>query len=300
MIGNYLLSGRFQAIAVTTFSALISLLMPPLAFLISGSVVALITLRKGATVALQILMASLLVLVAFALIAKLPIELVFAYALVIWLPVWSAAMLLRYCERQGLLLLAAGLLATALIVAIYLIIGDVSAWWQQWLTIMLEKTVPPEETDQYKEVLAPAVGMVNAMMIAGFMLNVLMSVLCGRWWQSRLFNPGAFQKEFYALNLPSQMLPVSALIVLLVIVLAEPWQDLFRDIMVVLMFMYLIQGISSVHRNVDKLKLSTAWIVSMYCLLLLLPQMALFIACLGMTDVYVGWRRGKIGSKNEL
>ncbi len=300
MIGNYLLSGRFQAIAVTTFSALISLLMPPLAFLISGSVVALITLRKGATVALQILMASLLVLVAFALIAKLPIELVFAYALVIWLPVWSAAMLLRYCERQGLLLLAAGLLATALIVAIYLIIGDVSAWWQQWLTIMLEKTVPPEEIDQYKEVLAPAVGMVNAMMIAGFMLNVLMSVLCGRWWQSRLFNPGAFQKEFYALNLPSQMLPVSALIVLLVIVLAEPWQHLFRDIMVVLMFMYLIQGISSVHRNVDKLKLSTAWIVSMYCLLLLLPQMALFIACLGMTGVYVGWRRGKIGSKNEL
>ena len=70
--------------------------------------------------------------------------------------------------------------------------------------------------------------------------------------------------------------------------------------MVVLMFMYLIQGISSVHRNVDKLKLSTAWVVSMYCLLMLLPQMALFIACLGMTDVYVGWRRGKIGSKNEL
>ena len=300
MIGNYLLSGRFQAIAATTFSALISLLLPPLAFLISGSVVALITLRKGATDALQILLASLLVLVTFALLAKLPIELVFAYALVIWLPVWSAAMVLRYCERQGLLLLAAGLLATALIVALYLIIGDVSGWWEQWLAIMLEKTLPPEEIDQYKEVLAPAVGMVNAMMIAGFMLNVVMSVLCGRWWQSRLFNPGAFQKEFYALNLPSQILPVSGLIVLLVIVLAEPWQDLFRDIMVVLMFMYLIQGISSVHRNVDKLKLSTAWIVSMYCLLLLLPQMALFIACLGMTDVYVGWRRGKIGSKNEL
>ena len=300
MIGNYLLSGRFQAIAATSFSALISLLLPPLAFLISGSVVALITLRKGATDALQILMASLLVLVAFALLAKLPIELVFAYALVIWIPVWSAAMVLRFCERQGLLLLAVGLLATALIVAIYLILGDVSGWWQQWLTIMLEKTVSPEEIDQYKEVLAPAVGMVNAMMIAGFMLNVVMSVLCGRWWQSRLFNPGAFQKEFYALTLPSQILPVSALIVLLVMVLAEPWQDLFRDIMVVLMFMYLIQGISSVHRNVDKLKLSTAWIVSMYCLLILLPQMALFIACLGMTDVYVGWRRGKIGSKNEL
>ncbi len=300
MIGNYILSGRFQAIAATTFSALISLLLPPLAFLISGSVVALITLRKGASVALQILMASLLVLVAFSLLANLPIELVFAYALVIWLPVWSAAMVLRLCERQGLLLLAAGLLAMALIVAIYLIIGDVSGWWQQWLAIMLEKTVPPEDIEQYKEALAPAVGMVNAMMVAGFMLNVIMSVLCGRWWQSRLFNPGAFQKEFYALSLPPQILPVSALIVLLVLSLADPWQDLFRDIMVVLMFMYLIQGISSVHQYVDKLKLSTAWIVSMYCLLMLLPQMALFIASLGMIDVYVSWHRGKIGSKNKL
>jgi Predicted membrane protein (DUF2232) len=299
MIGNYLLSGRLQAIAATTFSALISLLLPPLAFLISGSVVALITLRKGATEALQILMVSLLVLVAFSLLANLPIQLVFAYALVIWLPVWSAAMVLRFCEQQGLLLLATGLLATALIVAIYLIIGDVSAWWQQWLTIMLEKTVPPEDIGQYKEVLEPAVGMINAMMIAGFMLNIVMSVLCGRWWQSRLFNRGAFQKEFYALRLPSEILPVSALIVLLVLTLAEPWQDLFRDIMVVLMFMYLIQGISSVHRNVDKFKLSMAWLISMYCLLLLLPQMALFIACLGMTDIYVGWRKDRRPPEGE-
>ena len=165
--------------------------------------------------------------------------------------------------------------------------------------ILLEKAVPPENIEQYQEVLAPAAGMINGMMIAGFMLNIVMSVLCGRWWQSRLFNPGAFQKEFYALRLPSEILPVSALIVLLVLTLAEPWQDLFRDIMFVLMFMYLIQGISSVHRNVDKFKLSIGWLISMYCLLLLLPQMALFIACLGMTDIYVGWRKDRRPPEGE-
>jgi len=299
MIGNYLLSGRFQAIAATTFSALISLFVPPLAFLISGSVIALITLRKGAAIALQTLIASLLLLLAFSLLANLPLELCFAYALVIWIPVWFASAALRFFERQGLLLLVAGLFAMTLIIAIYLIIGDVSAWWQQWLTLMLEKAVPPENIEQYQEVLAPAAGMINGMMIAGFMLNIVMSVLCGRWWQSRLFNPGAFQKEFYALRLPSEILPVSALIVLLVLTLAEPWQDLFRDIMFVLMFMYLIQGISSVHRNVDKFKLSIGWLISMYCLLLLLPQMALFIACLGMTDIYVGWRKDRRPPEGE-
>jgi Predicted membrane protein (DUF2232) len=284
---------------MTTLSALISLLMPPFAYLISGSVIALVTLRKGGAIGLQTLIASLLVLQVFSVVAGLPLQLSLAYALVIWLPVWFSSTALRQSERQGILIITVGLLAASLIVAIYIIIGDVSSWWQQWLDVMLEKALPPERIGQYKEVLEPAAAMVNAMMIAGLMLNVVMSVLCARWWQSRLFNPGVFQKEFYALRLPSAILPVSAMIVLLVFTLAEPWRGMFRDIMVILMFMYLIQGISSVHRNVDKLNLSTAWIVSMYCLLLLLPQMGLFIACLGMTDVYVDWRRKKIGSENE-
>lgn len=299
MIGNYILSGRFQAIAATTLSALISLLMPPFAYLISGSVIALITLRKGGAIGLQTLIASLLVLQVFSVVVGLPLQLSLAYALVIWLPVWFSSTALRLSERQGLLLLTVGLLAVSLIVAAYIIIGDVATWWQQWLDVMLEKAVPPERIDQYKEVLEPAAAMVNAMMVAGLMLNIVMSVLCARWWQSRLFNPGVFQKEFYALRLPPAILPASAMIVLLVFTLGEPWRDMFRDIMVILMFMYLIQGISSVHRNVDKLKLSTAWIVSMYCLLILVPQMGLLIACLGMTDVYVVWRRKKYGSENE-
>ena len=299
MIGNYILSGRFQAIAATTLSALVSLLIPPFAYLISGSVIALVTLRKGPAVALQTLIASLLALQVFSVVVDLPLQLSLVYALVIWLPVWFSSTVLRLCEKQGLLILAVGLLATSLIVAIYITIGDVAGMWQQWLGVMLEKTVPAESLDQYKEILEPAASMVNAMMLAGLMLNILMSVLCARWWQSRLFNPGAFQKEFYALRLPSAILPVSAMIVLLVLTLTEPWRDMFRDIMVILMFMYLIQGISSVHRNVDMLKLSTAWIVSMYCLLVLMPQMGLFIACLGMTDVYVDWRRKRRGPENE-
>ncbi len=245
---------------------------------------------------MQTLLASLLVLVGFSVLANLPLQLGFAYAVVIWLPVWSAATVLRLFEQQGLLLLIVGLMAAVLIAVMYMIIGDVSVWWQQWLMLMIEKTMPPENIEQYKAVLNPAASMLNAMMMAGLLLNIVSSVLFARWWQSRLFNPGAFRQEFYALCLPSMILPASAVMTLLVFTLAEPWRDLFRDIMVVLMFMYLIQGISAVHRNVDKYKLSTAWIASMYCLLILMPQMALFIACLGMTDVYLSWRKMKIDS----
>ncbi len=273
--------------------------MPPFAYVISGSVVALITLRKGAVTGLQTMIVSLLLLELFSFVAGLSLQLSLAYAGIIWLPVWLASSVLRLTEHQGLMLAATGLMTMALIIAVYMIVGDVPEWWKQWLDLMLEKAVPANQIDQYREVLTPAVSMLNAMMAAGLTLNIFMSVLFARWWQSTIFNPGAFQKEFYALSLPSIALVFSAVVMVLVFILAEPWRNMFRDILVVMMFLYLIQGISSVHRSVAKYKLSAAWLVSMYCLLLLLPQMGLFIACLGMTDTYFQWRRKKTGLENE-
>ena len=238
-------------------------------------------------------------LLVFSVASDLPLELSLAYALVILLPVWFASTSLRLTELQGVLLLTTGLLAISLIIATYIVIDDVASWWQEWLDIMLEKAVPPEQALHYREVLEPASGLINAMMVAGLMLNIVLSVMCARWWQSKLFNPGAFRKEFYALRLPVFILPVSGIMVVLVFTLSDSLHGMFRDILILLMFMYLIQGISSVHRNVDKYKLSTAWLVSMYILLFVLPQMGLFIACLGVTDVYLCWRKGKTGAGIE-
>ena len=273
--------------------------MSPFAYLISGSVVALITLRKGTAFGLQTIIGSLLVLLFLSLLAGLPASLSLAYALVIWLPVWLSSTSLRLSEMQGLLLLTVGMLVISLILATYIVVDDVTGWWQEWLDIMLEKLVPPDQLVRYQEALKPASDLINAMMAVGLMLNILMSVLCGRWWQSRLFNQGAFRKEFYALRLPAVILLVSAFVVVLMFVVTEQWQGMLRDILIVMIFMYLIQGISSVHRSVDKYKLSTGWLVAMYVLLILLPHMGLFIACLGMTDVYMSWRRKNNGAGIE-
>jgi len=179
-----------------------------------------------------------------------------------------------------------------------LTVDDVVLWWRQWLDVMIEQAVAPEKSVQYREILEPAAVLFNAMMIAGLMLNLVFSVMLARWWQSRIYNPGVFRQEFHALRLPSAMLLPSVLLVALMFVVTEPWQGMFRDILIVFMLMYLFQGVSVVHRYVDKLKLSMAWLVSMYCLLIVLPHMVLFIACLGITDVVVVWRR-KNSSKNE-
>jgi hypothetical protein len=51
-----------------------------------------------------------------------------------------------------------------------------------------------------------------------------------------------------------------------------------------------IQGIASVHRIVFIRALSKNWLILMYSFLMFLPQMALFLVCIGMVDAL---NRGK-------
>ena len=54
-IGNYILRGRLQAIGVISFLTIFSLLFPALAYLMSGVPVALVTLRKGGQIGIQVI-----------------------------------------------------------------------------------------------------------------------------------------------------------------------------------------------------------------------------------------------------
>ena len=272
-------------------SALLSLFVPPLAYVISGTVVALVTLRKGAAAGLQTMMFAMLVLILFCILANLPFQLAVAYALAVWLPVCAVAIVLRVTEAQGIALFVAGIMAACLIVSLYLMVDDVSGLWKNWFMTMLEKNVPDADMNAYEEALDSAAVIFNAIMAVGLMLNIVSSVLLARWWQSNLFNKGAFREEFYALRLPILVLPVSGLLVLLTFIASDSLQAISRDWLILMLFMYVIQGVSAVHRVIDQYKLSVAWLVAVYCLLILLPYITLLIACLGMTDVYLDWQK---------
>ena len=208
MIGKYILSGRIQAITAITLSALISFLLPPFAFLISGSVVGLLTLRKGIFYTLYALVISGLILQIFFIFLGISLYINSIYILIIWLPILFLSTILRFSERQGILILFAGLITTILVIIFYSIIGDVSAWWQERLDLVFEQSLAPEQLNEYRLALASTSGYINGMILAGFMMNMIMSVLFARWWQSRLFNLGGFRKEFYRLRIPTIMLPV--------------------------------------------------------------------------------------------
>ena len=299
LIGKYILSGRLQAITSVILSTLVSFLAPPFAFLISGSVVGLLILVKGFSQVLQILIISWIILQIFFLYIGIPLYINTVYMLTIWLPILFLSMTLRITDNQGTLVLFAGIFTTLLVIVSYFIFGDVSTWWQERLNLVFEQTLPSDRLAEYQQILKASAGFINAMILAGLMLNILMSTFFARWWQSKLFNPGGFRKEFYDLRIPVLTLPVFIIALIMVSVINEPWQDMFKDILVVLVFMYLIQGISFAHRTVDKLKLSVSWLIFLYCILMLTPQMGLLIACLGIVDVFSNWNTKNQDTKKE-
>ena len=295
MIGKYILSGRLQAVSAITLSTLISLLLlpqfiyliNPFSYLISGSIVALITLRKGLNYTFQALVLSWFVL----LILSTFVERSTQEILIIWTPILFLSGILRSSENQGVLIFFAGL-AT---IVFYLIIGDLSVWWREGLQIAFKQAMPPENFNEYQIIFDSMAKLMNTLV----MFYMSMTILFARWWQSRLFNPGGFKKEFYALRIPKIVLPIFVAIAILAFIAGDFRQDIFRDILVIIIFMYLIQGLSFAHRTIDKLKLSVSWLIILYCLLMFVPQMGLIISCFGIVDTFSEWHNKSRGSKKE-
>lgn len=294
-LGNYIVRGRLQAVAIISLTAVLSLLMPPLAYLLSGVPVGLVTLRRGPAIGMQVIIGALLFTSMLVSLVNIQFAIAPAFALGIWAPIWLCSLVLRITESQGLLVLATGFLGIALVILMHVLLDDVSGWWQASMDAWLANNLPPESVAQYKELFESVMPLMNAMMASGLIVSIVTTVLLARCWQSALFNPGGFRLEFYKLRLPRALTLVAFICIFLTVIDTglSPW--LFRDLLIILVFMYLFQGLAAVHRTVFLRKLSTAWLFGMYSLLLLMPQMALFLACIGMADSWLGGEKSGQG-----
>ncbi len=283
--GNYILSGRMQAIAVISLLTMFSLLVPPTAFLVSGVPVGLLTLRKGGNHAIQVLAGSLLLILGLTLLMH--IQPVFSLVILstIWLPVLICALILRKTENQVAMALAAAGIAAAFILFMYIKIGDVEGWWRSLVTDLVGKGIPAASGEQFRQAIEIAPSLMNALVASSIVLSLILTMLIARWWQSALFNPGGFKKEFQAFCLPKQLALPSIAGMALMFLQNRTFTPILRDLLVVIVILYLFQGIASVHRTVNRKSLSANWLIGMYCLLAFLPQiMIIFIAWIGMTD----------------
>ncbi len=127
--------------------------------------------------------------------------------------------------------------------------------------------------------------LVDQLLVNVVVINILVGLFLGRWWQAILYNPGGFQREFHELEAPKSLVGALALAPILLYgafkMEAAPW-------VVSLQLPLLILGISMVHFWSKRKGLVSGWLVLFY---ITLPWTYLFVIMLGVADTFFGFKR---------
>ncbi|MBE2294594.1 MAG: hypothetical protein IAF00_06560 [Phycisphaerales bacterium] len=292
-LATFVIRGRLAAALVAATTAVLFWLFPPF-LILSGAVVALVTLRRGAIEgALLAGLAGSGAIVLAGLVLNAP-WLMLWVLLACWVPLWVLALVLRATISLSAALRVVALFGLLGVGGFYLVLGDPAIWWTQILEHLrpqLTVMAPPQSLsdsatgEQLLDLLKDWAPFLPGQVVGAGLLLVMASLLLGRWWQALLFNPGGFRPEFQQLRLGR---PLAALVLVLFgTALLSGWPFLINLVMV-LGLLYSVQGIAVVHALVFKLQLSPAWLLLFY--LLLVPLLSQVIMALGIADAWADFR----------
>lgn len=285
-LASYVLRGPMQAILVTSVTAFLSLLLPPLSYL-SGAAVGLVTLHAGWTHGLKVIGGSLL---ATMLLSWLIFQTPFAgivFLVIAWLPVWVLAISLRRSQSLGRSVRLAAVFGIMAILGFYLGVEEPAAWWRELLLGMLQQTQSaPGGLDG--EAIETVAALMTGVMASALAISMLGSLLLARWWQALVVNPGGFRQEFHGLRLGRGMGLVS-LLVLALALFQSPLAALAVEVLVLMGGLMMMQGLAMVHGLVTLRKANTGWLVGLYVLLILPMTMAQTMAALAVAGVIDNW-----------
>ncbi|MGB0449171.1 MAG: hypothetical protein ACPGF6_01180 [Porticoccaceae bacterium] len=125
------------------------------------------------------------------------------------------------------------------------------------------------------------------------------TAVCGlfvsRWWQSLLFNPGGFQKEFHEFRLDQSVAVILIAFVIAGVVLPlayRPWVELMS-------LPLLIAGVAVVHSSVKMMNMGVHWLGLMYFGLLFIGPTGTVLIGLGLVDSILNLRSRLAAFKNR-
>lgn len=273
-LAEYVMSGRRQAATVALLFGLI-----PMLNLLSGAVVALVTLRKGPQEGFLIMLWALLPAGLQWLVGD-------TAPVIMVVGVTVLSYLLRRTQSWQQVLLLATVLGLLLQMSLPLQTGYV-ANIQGLLNRLLEGggTIPGAPNGLTIE---DAKAQMLALWLSFYGVeHILVFTAClmlGRYWQAMLYNPGGFQQEFH--NLRVDRRAMGLLLVLMVIGLAG--LPPLNDWMMVFGVVPGLCGLAVAHHVVAARKVGTGWLVLTYMLALLVTPL---IVLLGFADSWFDIRK---------
>jgi len=287
-IANTVMKGPKQAYLLASLLALLTVLFSPVG-LLWGAVIVLVTLRVGEAEGAKLLALSALVHILTTMMllgSALPaMAALMEYAI----PIWGFAVLLRKTQSFEKTLSALVIFVVGLILLFYLLVGSPQQWWLQVLQTVLQPVLAQANLEMPQESLAQFAGMLTFLMGMFVVMLWFGILLWGRWWQSRLYYPGQFQQDFYRLKLPANV--VYATIAISIAGLVFNQSGLLTDISGVLMAGLMFQGLAIAHKVLNDKGSHNAWLVALYVLIFIFPQIILILATIALLDFWLDFRK---------
>lgn len=281
--------GRMQAMIVASSLALLSLIMPPVSIVSSASV-ALVTLRLGAFEGLYVLGCSIL---AAGLMGSIIIEnyqFALLYVIVLWLPVWLIAIVLRASRNLSWAVEIAVLLGVVGVIGFYLYNPESAAMWKAVFMQLLPADAPVDEAKKTMEVMAHYM---TGVVAAGTAFGMLFGLFLGRWWQANLYNPGGFKQEYLALRMQPRLAIGSVAVVAIAWASSGTLSEISWNIAILLFVLYAFVGAAVLHTVFAAMKLARFTVPMFYVTLFLIPHALLPVALVGLADAWLNIRKKK-------
>ena len=274
---------------VASSLALLSLMMPPVS-VVSSAAVALVTLRRGASEGLTILVCSSVAagLLGFLIIGNYQFALL--YVMVLWLPVWLISIVLREGQHLSLAVEIAILIGIFGVIGFYLYAPEPAAIWKAVLSQMVPADAPVADIQRTIDVLSHYM---TGVVAAGSIFGLLFGLFLGRWWQANLYNPGGFKQEFLALDTKPRLSIGSIVVVAIALTSPGVISEIAWNVSILLFVLYTVTGTSVLHTVFSKMKLGRYMVPMLYITLFLIPHAMLLVALVGLSDPWLDLRKKK-------
>jgi len=294
VLAVFTMQGRWQAAIVIAAMSLLALMLPPVSYLASGTV-ALCTLRTGPKEGITVLaIATFVFAIAATFLLNQPL-ITGVFLISSWLPVYGVALILGYTRSLSVSLLVTAGLGVLLVVGTYMVLLSPAEWWLQVMApiaeMLQEKADWQLDQAETQSFFAALSRMMTGLLVAGLFANIVLGLLLGRAWQATIYNPGGFAEEFQQLQLGKGP-AIVMVVVMLTAVLAGANVPLLQDCLPILLVLFAVQGVAVTHAIVRLQQRHKAWLVVMYVLLLIMmPQMAVLLALIGVLDQWFNFRQ---------
>jgi hypothetical protein len=287
-LAHFIMRGYSPATLVTTVAGLLSLLIPFVG-VISSAAVGLVTLRQGVRPGAVLLGASTLAsgLIAWLALGSPLVGL--GVLLVLWVPIWGLAAILRATRSLNLTAQLAALGGVVVVLVVHLTLGDPAIYWRELIEPLRQSLLNDGlvETEASQVLFDRLARWMTGAFAAALVLQYLISLFVARVWQAQLYNPGGFGEEFKALRVG----PLVGGLFVLFLAWGLFAQGLGLDLVPVLGLLLLLQGLAVVHRLRELRGANQGWLVALYVLLVFfMPQMALLLISLGLIDLWADIR----------